>query len=60
MDAKNGNNNNEKLLFHGTSSTTLGLINNSGFNRSYAGMNGEMIIKAVGRMNMCIKYVFDS
>ncbi|KAJ6665477.1 hypothetical protein lerEdw1_003318 [Lerista edwardsae] len=42
MDAKNGNNNNEKLLFHGTSSTTLDLINTSGFNRSYAGMNAAM------------------
>ncbi|XP_053103115.1 protein mono-ADP-ribosyltransferase PARP14-like isoform X2 [Hemicordylus capensis] len=37
MDAKNGHANNEKLLFHGTASTTLTRINNSGFNRSYAG-----------------------
>ncbi|KAH0621327.1 hypothetical protein JD844_022484 [Phrynosoma platyrhinos] len=39
MDAKNGHTNNERLLFHGTASTSLTLINNSGFNRSYAGMH---------------------
>ncbi|XP_042748413.1 protein mono-ADP-ribosyltransferase PARP14-like, partial [Lagopus leucura] len=37
MDAKNGNNNNEKFLFHGTSAESLTFINNYGFNRSYAG-----------------------
>ncbi|XP_048342505.1 protein mono-ADP-ribosyltransferase PARP14-like [Sphaerodactylus townsendi] len=37
MDAKNGTTNNEKLLFHGTAGSSLTLINNSGFNRSYAG-----------------------
>ncbi|XP_072197856.1 protein mono-ADP-ribosyltransferase PARP14 [Excalfactoria chinensis] len=39
MDEKNGNNNNEKLLFHGTSAESLTHINNYGFNRSYAGRN---------------------
>ncbi|NXG59232.1 PAR14 polymerase, partial [Hemiprocne comata] len=39
MDNKNGNRNNEKLLFHGTSQESLTLINNRGFNRSYAGMH---------------------
>ncbi|NXU85255.1 PAR14 polymerase, partial [Xiphorhynchus elegans] len=39
MDNKNGNTNNEKLLFHGTSRESLVLINNHGFNRSYAGMH---------------------
>ncbi|XP_062972713.1 protein mono-ADP-ribosyltransferase PARP14-like [Elgaria multicarinata webbii] len=39
MDAKNGSSINEKLLFHGTSSESLKLINDSGFNRSYAGMH---------------------
>ncbi|NXC68086.1 PAR14 polymerase, partial [Anhinga anhinga] len=39
MDDKNGNRNNERLLFHGTSKESLNLINNQGFNRSYAGMN---------------------
>ncbi|XP_025943186.1 poly [ADP-ribose] polymerase 14-like, partial [Apteryx rowi] len=39
MDKKNGNRDNERLLFHGTSSDSLTLINNKGFNRSYAGMN---------------------
>ncbi|NXS31108.1 PAR14 polymerase, partial [Pomatostomus ruficeps] len=39
MDKKNGNRNNERLLFHGTSKESLTLINNRGFNRSYAGMH---------------------
>ncbi|XP_063144808.1 protein mono-ADP-ribosyltransferase PARP14-like [Candoia aspera] len=39
MDAKNSNTNNERLLFHGTASTSLTLINNTGFNRSYAGLH---------------------
>ncbi|NXT01456.1 PAR14 polymerase, partial [Jacana jacana] len=39
MDNKNGHTNNERLLFHGTSKDSLTLINNSGFNRSYAGMH---------------------
>ncbi|NWY57592.1 PAR14 polymerase, partial [Chionis minor] len=40
MDNKNGNTNNERLLFHGTSKESLNLINDRGFNRSYAGMHG--------------------
>ncbi|NWS86141.1 PAR14 polymerase, partial [Toxostoma redivivum] len=39
MDKKNGDRNNERLLFHGTSQESLPLINDRGFNRSYAGMN---------------------
>ncbi|NXP05277.1 PAR14 polymerase, partial [Thinocorus orbignyianus] len=39
MDNKNGHTNNERLLFHGTSKESLTLINNYGFNRSYAGMH---------------------
>ncbi|NXA93472.1 PAR14 polymerase, partial [Melanocharis versteri] len=39
MDKKNGSRKNERLLFHGTSQESLIFINNSGFNRSYAGMN---------------------
>ncbi|NXX20130.1 PAR14 polymerase, partial [Podargus strigoides] len=39
MDNKNGNRNNERLLFHGTCKESLTLINNQGFNRSYAGMH---------------------
>uniref|UniRef100_A0A803TY47 Poly [ADP-ribose] polymerase n=1 Tax=Anolis carolinensis TaxID=28377 RepID=A0A803TY47_ANOCA len=42
MDAKNGHANNERNLFHGTASTSLTLINNSGFNRSYAGMHAAV------------------
>ncbi|XP_010133542.1 PREDICTED: poly [ADP-ribose] polymerase 14-like [Buceros rhinoceros silvestris] len=39
MDNKNGNRNNERLLFHGTSYESLMKVNNNGFNRSYAGMH---------------------
>ncbi|NWW54856.1 PAR14 polymerase, partial [Pedionomus torquatus] len=39
MDNKNGHTNNERLLFHGTNKESLTLINNYGFNRSYAGMH---------------------
>ncbi|XP_051564334.1 poly(ADP-ribose) polymerase family member 14-related sequence 1 isoform X2 [Myxocyprinus asiaticus] len=39
MEQKNGHQNNEKKLFHGTSEQTLTHINKSGFNRSYAGQN---------------------
>lgn len=41
MEKKNGHQNNEKRLFHGTNEQTIGHINNSGFNRSYAGKNGK-------------------
>ncbi|NXA55432.1 PAR14 polymerase, partial [Nothocercus julius] len=40
MDKKNGNRNNERQLFHGTRRDSITLINNRGFNRSYAGANG--------------------
>ncbi|XP_072788080.1 protein mono-ADP-ribosyltransferase PARP14 isoform X2 [Taeniopygia guttata] len=39
IDKKNGNRNNERLLFHGTRQESLTLINKHGFNRSCAGMN---------------------
>ncbi|XP_067299868.1 poly(ADP-ribose) polymerase family member 14-related sequence 1 isoform X2 [Pseudorasbora parva] len=39
METKNGHQNNEKRLFHGTSEQTISHINRSGFNRSYAGKN---------------------
>jgi len=45
MDNKNGNTNNERLLFHGTNKESLTLINNYGFNRSYAGMHGNVNFK---------------
>lgn len=45
MDKKNGSRNNERLLFHGTSQDSLAYINNSGFNRSYAGMHGNVTFK---------------
>lgn len=41
MEKKNGHQNNEKKLFHGTSEQTLAHIEKSGFNRSYAGKNGR-------------------
>ncbi|XP_043104773.1 poly(ADP-ribose) polymerase family member 14-related sequence 1 [Puntigrus tetrazona] len=39
MEKKNGHQNNEKRLFHGTSEPTISQINKGGFNRSYAGKN---------------------
>ncbi|XP_061464993.1 protein mono-ADP-ribosyltransferase PARP14-like isoform X2 [Rhineura floridana] len=43
IDRKNGHENNEKVLFHGTPASTLTPINHTGFNRSYAGKNAAMI-----------------
>lgn len=40
MEKKNGHQNNEKMLFHGTREDSINHINHSGFNRSYAGLNG--------------------
>ncbi|XP_036451402.1 protein mono-ADP-ribosyltransferase PARP14-like [Colossoma macropomum] len=42
MDDKNKHSNNEKRLFHGTKFENIENINQRGFNRSYAGMNGAM------------------
>uniref|UniRef100_A0A3Q3ILY1 Poly [ADP-ribose] polymerase n=2 Tax=Monopterus albus TaxID=43700 RepID=A0A3Q3ILY1_MONAL len=42
LEAKNKHTNNEKVLFHGTDANSIDLINNKGFNRSYAGKNGAM------------------
>ncbi|XP_043988461.1 protein mono-ADP-ribosyltransferase PARP15-like isoform X2 [Gambusia affinis] len=39
MEVRNNHQNNEKRLFHGTSEDTVPIINESGFNRSYAGKN---------------------
>ncbi|KAM9347764.1 protein mono-ADP-ribosyltransferase PARP14-like [Symphorus nematophorus] len=39
MDQRNGHQNNERRLFHGTSEDTVAHINELGFNRSYAGKN---------------------
>ncbi|KAL2081153.1 hypothetical protein ACEWY4_023006 [Coilia grayii] len=39
MEVKNGHQNNERRLFHGTSQPTINHINHNGFNRSYAGKN---------------------
>lgn len=49
MEQKNGHQNNERILFHGTSEETIATINLYGFNRSYAGKNGEIIQKAFAR-----------
>uniref|UniRef100_A0AAZ3S5F4 Poly [ADP-ribose] polymerase n=1 Tax=Oncorhynchus tshawytscha TaxID=74940 RepID=A0AAZ3S5F4_ONCTS len=43
LEEKNKHTNNEKLLFHGTSSDSITKINNHGFNRSYAGAHGAAI-----------------
>ncbi|KAM9709256.1 poly(ADP-ribose) polymerase family member 14-related sequence 1 [Menidia menidia] len=39
MEVRNGHQNNERLLFHGTAENTVPIINDRGFNRSYAGKN---------------------
>ncbi|XP_076023922.1 poly(ADP-ribose) polymerase family member 14-related sequence 1 isoform X2 [Genypterus blacodes] len=39
MEKRNGHQNNERRLFHGTCSSTIDVINKRGFNRSYAGKN---------------------
>lgn len=44
MEVRNGHQNNEKRLFHGTSKATVPIINDRGFNRSYAGLNGEAFV----------------
>ncbi len=44
MEVKNKHTNNEKMLFHGTGDTAIDLINNRGFNRSYAGAHGNQRI----------------
>ena len=41
MDSRNGSSNNERSLFHGTTEEASKLINHHGFNRSYAGKNGN-------------------
>ncbi|KAM9744006.1 protein mono-ADP-ribosyltransferase PARP14-like isoform 2-T2 [Menidia menidia] len=45
MEVKNKHQNNEKMLFHGTSISSVDLINSTGFNRSYAGQHGAMFGK---------------
>ncbi|KAI4878324.1 hypothetical protein NFI96_031569 [Prochilodus magdalenae] len=40
LDEKNKHKNNERKLFHGTSSENIDKIDDRGFNRSYAGMHG--------------------
>ncbi|XP_023192012.1 poly [ADP-ribose] polymerase 14-like isoform X1 [Xiphophorus maculatus] len=39
MELRNNHQNNDKRLFHGTTEDTVPIINESGFNRSYAGKN---------------------
>lgn len=42
LEVKNNHKNNERILFHGTGSDSIDLINKQGFNRSYAGAHGAM------------------
>lgn len=44
MEVRNGHQNNERRLFHGTSEDTVATINDRGFNRSFAGKNGETFV----------------
>uniref|UniRef100_A0A3Q0QZR5 Poly [ADP-ribose] polymerase n=1 Tax=Amphilophus citrinellus TaxID=61819 RepID=A0A3Q0QZR5_AMPCI len=39
MEVRNGHQNNERRLFHGTTEDIIATINDRGFNRSYAGKN---------------------
>ena len=41
MDIRNGSHQNERSLFHGTTEESSSAINHHGFNRSYAGKNGN-------------------
>ncbi|XP_040418258.1 protein mono-ADP-ribosyltransferase PARP14-like isoform X1 [Cygnus olor] len=41
--SKNKNEDNEKLLFHGTAASSLSTINYNGFNRGFAGLNAASI-----------------
>ncbi|XP_058050779.1 protein mono-ADP-ribosyltransferase PARP14-like [Ahaetulla prasina] len=45
IDTQNGHEKNERILFHGTSSSTVVPIYQTGFNRSYAGKNAATIGK---------------
>lgn len=49
---KNKSENNEKLLFHGTAASSLSSINYYGFDRGYAGKNGESLSKSVNFLDM--------
>ncbi|XP_053568061.1 protein mono-ADP-ribosyltransferase PARP14 [Bombina bombina] len=42
MDTKNGNTNNEKKLFHGTTLDSVKNVNHNGFNRGFAGANAAL------------------
>lgn len=44
MELRNGHQNNERRLFHGTCNRAVPNINDRGFNRSYAGKNGEIFV----------------
>lgn len=57
MEQKNGHQNNEKTLFHGTSEDTVPIINEHGFNRSYAGKNGAKF-RSSKRLLLYLNFVF--
>ncbi|CAB1419170.1 unnamed protein product [Pleuronectes platessa] len=43
IEQRNGHLNNEMRLFHGTTETTVNIINQNGFNRVYAGKNAALL-----------------
>eukprot|EP00079_Xenopus_tropicalis_P039029 XP_017952800.1 PREDICTED: poly [ADP-ribose] polymerase 15-like [Xenopus tropicalis] len=45
IDARSGSTTNERQLFHGTDHSAVEKVNNDGFNRSFAGSNGDKIGK---------------
>jgi poly [ADP-ribose] polymerase 10/14/15 len=44
MEKLNSNINNERILYHGAAVDSLENINRNGFNRSYCGKNGNIVI----------------
>ena len=47
IEQRNGHSDNEKRLFHGTTESIVSTINENGFNRVYAGKNGEKFMMKI-------------
>uniref|UniRef100_A0A3Q1ECK2 Macro domain-containing protein n=1 Tax=Acanthochromis polyacanthus TaxID=80966 RepID=A0A3Q1ECK2_9TELE len=59
LEVKNKHKNNERLLFHGTGSNAIDLINKQGFNRSYAGAHGKLHLVDT-RLNTALQQQHDN
>ena len=56
MDRENGRTDNERQLWHGTNSKNIKSINEQGFNRSFCGANGKLLISNIDcRLNNVIQ-----